>query len=135
MTQPIGLDTQPQQQLRPRNGIGASALVIGVLALVLAVLLIFAPLAALLGLIAVVLGIVGIARANRGAASNRGQALAGLVTGAVGLVIAIALLVTAGTYLSRHSQDFRDFGSCMDRANGSQAREDCIRQLDDALNY
>jgi len=68
---------------RPRrNGMGTAALVVGVVALVLVVLILFAPLGAFLGLVALVLGIVGLVRANRGQADNRGQAVAGLVTGA-----------------------------------------------------
>ncbi len=130
-TQPVPANVAPQ---RPRNGVGAAALVIGVLALVLAVLFVFAPLAVVLGAIAVGLGIAGVVRANQGAASNRGQAVAGLVTGALGLVIAIAFMVTIGTLLARHSLDFRDFGRCMDRAAGADAREACVRQLSDRLN-
>jgi uncharacterized membrane protein HdeD (DUF308 family) len=130
-SQPAPVNVPPQ---RLRNGAGASALVIGVLALVLAVLFIFAPLAAILGAVAVVLGIVGVSRANRGAASNRGQAVAGLITGALGLLIAVAVIATIGTLLARHSLDFRDFGRCMDRAAGADAREACVRELSDRLN-
>jgi hypothetical protein len=132
MSQPVPASAPPQRQ--PRNGLGVAALVTGVLALVLAVLFIFAPLGALLGLIAVGLGIAGLVRANHGVATNRGQAVAGLVTGAVGLLIAIAFMVTIGTFLARHSLDFRDFGRCMDRANGTAARDSCVRQLTDKLN-
>jgi hypothetical protein len=132
-TAPVEVPSQPLN--RPRNGVGASALVIGVLALVLALLIAFSPLAVILGAVAVGLGIAGIARANRGVATNRGQAVAGLVTGAIGLVLAVALLVTLGVYLNRHSTDLRDFRDCVNRADTASARGSCADQLSNQLNY
>jgi hypothetical protein len=132
MSQPVSAGVPSQR--RARNGLGVAALVIGVLALVLAVLFIFAPLGAILGLIAVGLGIGGLVRANSGVASNRGQAVAGLITGAFGLVIAIVFMVTIGTFLARHSLDFRTFGRCMDQAVGVEAHDSCVRQLTDKLD-
>jgi hypothetical protein len=122
----------PPQRL-PRNGLGVTALVTGVIGLILAILLVLAPVAAILGAIAVGTGIAGIGRANRGVASNRGQAVAGLVTGLLALVIAIAVMVSAGVYLSRHSTDLRDFGRCMDRATTASERSSCVQDLSDRL--
>jgi hypothetical protein len=119
---------------RPRNRVGVAALVVGVVALVLAVLLLFAPLAALLGLIAVILGIVGLGRANRGVADNRGQSIAGLLTGAVALIVGIALTISVGTFFSTHANDFREVSRCLDRAGTDQARATCVRQFGDRLN-
>lgn len=135
MSQTAPVEAPSQQLPRPRNGLGASALVIGVLALVLTVLVAFAPLAVILGAVAVGLAIAGIARANRGAASNRGQAVAGLITGGIGLVLSIAMLVTFGVYVNRHSTEFRDFRDCMDQANSVTTRADCVDQLSHRLNY
>jgi Domain of unknown function (DUF4190) len=112
-----------------RNGVGVAALVIGVVALVLVVLLLFSPLGAFLGLVAVVLGIVGLVRANRGEADNRGQAVTGLVTGGLALLIGIVVTISVGTWFSTHTNDFRRFGDCMDNAVGDAAREECARQL------
>jgi hypothetical protein len=115
---------------RPRrNGMGTAALVIGVVALVLVVLLLFAPLGALLGLVALVLGIVGLIRANRGDADNRGQAVAGLVTGALALVIGLFLAVSVGAFFATNVNDFRQFGRCMDNARSDQARQACAERL------
>ena len=108
-----------------RNGPGTAALVIGVVALVLAILVLFAPLAALLAIVALVLGAVGIARGNKGVASNRGQALAGLVTGVIALVISIILMVSVGTFFARHARDVERFARCLDRATGAQERDAC----------
>jgi hypothetical protein len=119
---------------RPRNGVGVAALVVGVVALVLAALILFAPLAALLGLVAVILGVVGVSRAGKGVADNRGQAVAGLVTGALGLVIGIALTVSAGTFFSTRAGDFQQLGRCLDRATTDQGRATCARDFGDRLN-
>jgi membrane-bound ClpP family serine protease len=112
-----------------RNGIGVAALVIGVVALVLVLLLLFSPLGALLGLIAVVLGIIGLVRANRGEADNRGQAVTGLVTGGLALLLGIFFTISVGTWFATHTNDFRRFGNCMDNAVGDAAREQCADQL------
>ena len=120
---------------RPRrNGMGTAALVIGVVALVLAVLILFAPLGAFLGLVALVLGIVGLVRANRGQADNRGQAVAGLVTGALALVIGLLFTVSIGAFFATNVNDFRQFGRCLDGARGDQAREACAQQLERSLD-
>ena len=117
-----------------RNGMGTAALVLGVVALVLVVLLLFSPLGAFLGLLAVLFGILGLIRANRGEADNRGQAVAGLVTGAVALLLGIFFTLSVGTWFATHVNDFRRFGDCMDNASTPAAREQCGRQLSTDLD-
>ena len=112
-----------------RNGMGTAALVLGVVALVLVILLLFSPLGAFLGLLAVLFGILGLIRANRGEADNRGQAVAGLITGALALLFGILFTVSVGTWFATHVNDFRRFGNCMDKAVGQAAHEECARQL------
>ncbi|HEV3398463.1 MAG TPA: DUF4190 domain-containing protein [Actinomycetes bacterium] len=115
---------------RPRrNGMGTTALVLGVVALTLVLLLLFSPLGAFLGLVAVLFGILGLMRANRGEADNRGQAVAGLVTGGIALLVGIFLTISVGTWFATHVNDFNNFGRCMDGAVGQAAREECARQL------
>jgi len=108
---------------------GTAALVLGIVALVLVALILFSPLGVLLGILAVIFGIVGILRVNRREADNRGQAVAGLVTGAAALVIGLFLAIGIGTFFAANINDFRRFGRCMDDARGDQAREACARQL------
>jgi MFS family permease len=110
---------------RPRNGVGVAALVVGIVSLVLAILIIFFPLAGLLGIIAMILGGVGMARASRGEADNRGQALGGLVTGLIALVIAIALGVGIGSFFAGHVNDFRKLGTCFKNANTHAEKRAC----------
>lgn len=117
-----------------RNGMGVAALVVGVVALVLALLIIFFPIAGLLGLIAVILGIIGISRASRGEADNRGQAIAGLITGLLALLVAIFLTVSIGAFFAGHQTDFRQFGNCMLGADNPQERRDCGEELTNKLD-
>jgi hypothetical protein len=114
---------------RRRNGMGTAALVLGVVALVLVLLLLFSPIGAFLGLLAVLFGILGIMRANRGEADNRGQAVAGLVTGAIALLVGVFFTISIGVWFSTHVNDFNRFGQCIDDASGPDAREQCARQL------
>jgi hypothetical protein len=112
-----------------RNGMGTAALVVGVVALVLVVLFLFAPLGAFLGLLAALFGILGIVRVNQGVADNRGQAVAGLVTGGIALLVGILITISIGTFFATHVNDFNDFGQCVDGASTADAREQCARQL------
>lgn len=72
---------------QPMNGMGTASLVVGIVS---AVFFCLWPLAIILGVLAVVFGLVARQRARRGQATNPGQALAGIICGAVGIVIAIA---------------------------------------------
>lgn len=114
---------------RRRNGMGTAALVLGVVALVLVLLLLFSPIGAFLGLLAVLFGILGIMRANRGEADNRGQAVAGLVTGAVALLVGVFFTISIGVWFSTHVNDFNRFGQCIEDAAGPDDREQCGREL------
>ncbi|MEU4168192.1 DUF4190 domain-containing protein [Streptomyces sp. NPDC026665] len=80
----------PVRQSMPSNGLGTAGLVLGIIA---AVLFIVWPLAIVLGVLAVIFGLIGGAKARRGEATNPGQALAGVICGAVGLVLAVVVLV------------------------------------------
>jgi hypothetical protein len=125
-----GYPTAGYPAARPRrNGMGTTALVLGVVALTLVLLLLFSPLGAFLGLLAVLFGILGLMRANRGEADNRGQAVAGLVTGGIALLVGVFLTISIGTWFATHVNDFNEFGRCMENAGGSAAREECARRL------
>ena len=117
-----------------RNGMGVAALVFGVVSLVLALLIIFFPIAGLLGLIAIILGIVGIRRASRGEADNRGQAIAGLVTGLLGLLLAIFFTIGIGSFFASHQNDFRKFGTCLTSSDTNQQRNQCGKELEQQLD-
>jgi membrane-bound ClpP family serine protease len=116
--------------VRPRqNGLGTAALVLGVVGLVLVILILFSPLGVVLGLLAVIFGILGIMRVNRGEADNRGQAVTGLVTGALALVIGLFFAISIGTFFATNVNDFRQFGRCMENASNEQERRACGERL------
>ncbi|GAA3502273.1 hypothetical protein GCM10019016_093810 [Streptomyces prasinosporus] len=70
----------------PSNGLGVAGLVLGILS---AIVFCLWPLAILLGVLGVIFGAVGRSKAARGEATNPGQALAGIICGAVGTVLGI----------------------------------------------
>ena len=72
-TAPFGAPSAPTSMV-PRNGMGTAALVLGILSFLCGWIL---------GLLAIIFGAIGIARANRGEATNKGMAVAGLILGIV----------------------------------------------------
>ncbi|MEU5899178.1 MULTISPECIES: DUF4190 domain-containing protein [Streptomyces] len=80
----------PAMPMAPANGMGVTALVLGIIA---AAGFCLWPLAIVLGILAVIFGAVGRGKARRGEATNGGQALAGIICGAAGIVLGVALLV------------------------------------------
>lgn len=119
---------------QPRNGVGVAALVVGVVSLVLAVLIFFSPFSFILGLIAIILGIIGMSRASKGAATNRGQAAAGLITGILSILVAIAVGVSLIGFFTSHQSDIRKFGNCMRQADNDRDRAPCFRELENQLD-
>lgn len=107
-----GLGGPPQ---KPKNGLGIAALVLGILSIPLGIF--FFPVGILLALLAIIFAFVGMGRAKKGRATNRGLAIAGLVTGLVGLVIGILIAVV---YVNAYTD-------CSDRL-GSNATFDEITQ-------
>ncbi|MEV7416716.1 DUF4190 domain-containing protein [Streptomyces sp. NPDC089919] len=80
---------------QPRNAFGVTALVLGILSVLIFCSSVFAV---VMGITAIVFGFLGRGRAKRGEATNGGQALAGIILGAVGVVLGIAMfaLIIAG---------------------------------------
>lgn len=79
----------PTNQGQPRNGLGVAALVVGIISLpgILTIII-----GIVLGALGVIFGAVGWRRARRGHATNGRMALAGAITGAIGLVVTIVLI-------------------------------------------
>jgi len=89
-------------QTGPRNGFGLTALITGILALLFGVLPFTFYLGIILGIVAVVFGLLGRKRAKRGEATNQGQALAGLICGALGLLAGIAWTIAITVFVSHN---------------------------------
>lgn len=67
----------------PRNGLGLAALVCGIIAVVLSLIPVLNVFTWPLGVLAIVFGAIGWGRVNNGTATNKGQAITGLVLGIV----------------------------------------------------
>lgn len=76
---------------QPQNGMGIAAMVLGILSCCLFCL--YGVVSVVLGILAVVFGIKGRKRAEQGLADNHGQAQAGLITGIIGIILGVAVLV------------------------------------------
>jgi len=105
-----------------RNGMGVAALVLGLFA----VLLCWTVLGGIvLGILAIAFGFVGRSRANRGEATNRIQAMAGIVLGAIGLVLAIVLVAAGLTFFAHHKSQIQKLNNCLKNAHTQSAQQQC----------
>ena len=123
---------------QPTNGPGIAALVLGIVAVVSALngwWLFVLPVATATGILAVVFGRRGRRLADDGAATNRGQATAGLVLGttALGLVLVagIALAAFGGDWDRDGWKGEESFSECVDDADGTGDLLECIRTYPD----
>ena len=94
----------------PQNGMGTAAMVLGILSCCLFCL--YGVVGLILGVLAVVFGVKGKRRADRGEATNRGQAQAGLITGIVGIILGLATiaLLIVGIVVAIHDKNKIDEG-------------------------
>ncbi|WP_165165107.1 DUF4190 domain-containing protein [Corynebacterium qintianiae] len=85
--------------VQEQNGMALAALIVGIIALFS---IFFAPVAALAGIAAIILGVLGLRKAKAMAPGNnrRGMSIAGIVTGAIALLLAIALMAFLGTVIN-----------------------------------
>jgi hypothetical protein len=108
-----------------------AALVLGILSLVFIV--VFPPAGVILGILGVVFGIVGVRRVSKGEATNRGQAMAGGITGGVGLVVSAALLVVLGAFIFAHRTQIDRLTQCLQNAHTQHARDTCQQQFQNSV--
>ena len=119
----------PTTSLRPRNGLGVAALVVGVASLVAVISFVLFPLALVGGLVGLILGIIALARVNNGGATNTGQAIAGVVCSVLALVIAIVWTVRVGTWAASNSDVFARFDNCIAQAANRADVSTCIARF------
>jgi hypothetical protein len=109
---------------RARNGFGVASLVLGISSLLCLFAFVVPP------VLAVVFGFVGRARAKRGEATNGGLALAGIITGGLGLLAAVAVYA----FVFANLDAFRDYSDCENAATGDRvAVQACSDQLSEDL--
>jgi hypothetical protein len=113
--------------LPARNGFGVTAMVLGIISIVL----FFIPgVPVVLGVLAIVFAVLGRKRVGRGEATNGGIAIAGLVTGIVGLLIGAVVIV----FLAFFADAISNYQKCIDNSNGSAAAQAiCQQQLQNGL--
>ncbi|MEV0979939.1 DUF4190 domain-containing protein [Streptomyces sp. NPDC049915] len=87
---PAGYYGWPGMQPLPSNGMGTAGLVLGIIG---AVIFCAWPLAIIAGALGVIFGAIGRSKAKRGEATNPGQALAGIICGAAGIVLGVGFLI------------------------------------------
>ncbi|MFD7440676.1 DUF4190 domain-containing protein [Streptomyces sp. NPDC059909] len=75
---------------QPQNGMGTAAMVLGILAVCLFCM--YGIPSLILGALALIFGIIGRKRYQRGEANNKGQALAGIILGSVGIALGAAII-------------------------------------------
>ncbi|MFJ4012401.1 DUF4190 domain-containing protein [Streptomyces sp. NPDC090026] len=76
---------------QPANGLGITAMVLGIVSIPL--FCVYGVVSIVLGILGVIFGVLGRKRAQRGEATNGGMALAGIITGAVGIVLGILMII------------------------------------------
>jgi hypothetical protein len=108
----------PSQAAAPRNGLGIASLVLAVIGLV-GVATVFAPIG--LGVIAVITGVIGHGRAKRGIANNGGVAIAGIVLGALAIVVGLAFIAIWTTVWKDVGGG--DYINCMQKAGSGQVEQ------------
>ncbi|MEU8031650.1 DUF4190 domain-containing protein [Streptomyces sp. NPDC049099] len=73
--------------MQPSNGMGTTGLVLGIIGVVCSVTVFMEILGMILGILAIIFGAIGRGKANRGEATNKGAATAGLVCGIIATVL------------------------------------------------
>lgn len=105
------------------NGFGITALVLGILSIP-------AGIASwpgiLLGILAIIFGILGLRRVKARRADNKGMAIAGLVTGIVGLVIGAIVLAAAIWFVNNAQDCLNDLNRTGDQAQYQQCIQDSL---------
>ncbi|MDJ0394177.1 DUF4190 domain-containing protein [Rhodococcus sp. G-MC3] len=81
----------------------AFALALGTAALICALTVILSPIGLVLGIIALILGFIGLRQARRVGITGKGVAIAGVVLGALTIIISIALAAGTVTLLNNDS--------------------------------
>jgi hypothetical protein len=115
--------------VRQRNALGVAALVLGVASLVAVASFVLFPLGLIGGIIGVILGLIGMARARRGEASNRGQAVVGLICSVVALALAVVLTVRVGDWANDNRSALVRLERCLAQAQDGPDVSACFARF------
>ncbi|MGW4566171.1 DUF4190 domain-containing protein [Streptomyces sp. NPDC004561] len=86
---PLGYPQAPgyAAPMQPSNGMGTTGLVLGIIGVVCSLTFFLWFFGVILGILGIIFGAIGRGKANRGEATNKGAATAGLVCGIIATVI------------------------------------------------
>ena len=120
------------QSTRPaRNGMGVAALILGISSIVLCWTVIVGVVG---GILAIIFGVIGRRRWKRREATNGGVALAGIITGAIGLVVTVIIVAAVGVFFVHHKDDIQRLNDCLRTAQTQQQQEQCRQEFQNSLN-
>ena len=109
-----------------RNGLGVAALITGILGLFGSCSVVFGM---LLGIVAIILGLVARGRVKRGQANNGGVATAGIILGALAVIVSIAWVVWVFK-----GADVPQFFDCLSGAGQDPVKTDlCTSDFEDRV--
>jgi hypothetical protein len=116
--------------VKPSNGLGIAALILGILGLLTS----FIFVGGFLGLVAVILGFIARGKVKRGEATNGGAALTGIITGFLAMLVVLVFVVFIGVILSKG--DFGSYTECVSAANNDQAKvEKCAEDFTNSFTH
>lgn len=113
------------------NALGAASVVLGLIGLVLSV----AVVGLLPGAAAMVFGLTGRGRVKRGEATNRGQATAGLLLGALAVAVALSSIAATLVFVHTHRTEINEKNACLATAQTALARQVCEQQFQDRIHH
>ena len=122
---PAAVEPVAEEPVVKRGGAAATAaLVFGIFALVTSFTVVGGV---VLGILALIFGVIGSRRAKRGLAYGRGRALAGILTGLIGIIISIALI---GFFVSMvRGSDAKAMRNCVQHAGfNASAIHSCYKE-------
>jgi uncharacterized membrane protein len=87
-----------------------------------------------LGALGVIFGVIGWRRARSGRATNGGVAMAGAVTGAVGLVVSLVFIGVGVGFVFSHHNQITSYQQCVHHARTASAVRACAHRFSHQLH-
>jgi hypothetical protein len=111
----------PRPPVQPKNGLGITSLVLAIVGL-LSVWVPFVNIVSIvLGLVAITIGFLGRGRVKRGTANNGGVAVAGILLGALAIIVGLAFIAIWTTVWKDVGGG--DYIDCMQKAGSDQFQQ------------
>jgi Domain of unknown function (DUF4190) len=111
----------PPPPMQLKNGLGISSLVLAIIGLLSVWVPVVNIVSIVLGLFAIVIGFVGRGRVKRGTANNGGVAIAGIVLGALAIIVGVAFIALWATVWKEAGGG--DYISCMQKAGSDHVQQ------------